>query len=91
LEFGRSKNQPKNQIQQWLNFDRPANSSTLVKNRLVFSVFVKTGEISLVSSAFCKLSDEFKKNENFEIKNSKKTRGDFKIFDQNRIQKFKIK
>jgi hypothetical protein len=31
----------------------------LVKNRLVFSVFVKTGEISLVSSVFGKLPDKF--------------------------------
>jgi hypothetical protein len=33
VEFGRLglvKNQPKIQIQQWLSFDRPANSSTLV-------------------------------------------------------------
>jgi hypothetical protein len=47
----------------------------------------KTGEIGPV---FSKPAGEFENFKNFEIKNSKKIRADFKIFGQTRIRNFKV-
>jgi hypothetical protein len=62
-----------------------------VENRLVFIKTKETNPHRFYRFSVNRAVNLFlKKLKNFEIKNSKKTRGDFKSFDQNRIQK-KIK
>jgi hypothetical protein len=50
------------------------------------SVFMKTGPDRFHWGEF----KHFKKSKKIKIKNSKKTRADFKIFGPNRIQKFEV-
>jgi hypothetical protein len=61
-----------------------------LKNRSEIGRFSRKSEKPVVSPVFSKSVGEFENFKNSEIKNSKKTRADFKILGQTRIWNFKV-